>query len=167
MAKFNWKDDPVTFEIHPDGSFSINDRKVDEAEFAEAWLKVTGDKWDENARNSGVIDTGSSWGPTAFNSSSDTVTVTGGGGGGFASVGIGGNDGGWVVSDGGSIDLDPPHWGSAAVRFLGNTCGSCGRDEMEIVESEFDDGGWEITNKLLCNSCSHERLDVFRFHHYE
>ena len=57
---------------------------------------------------------------------------------------------------------DPTGWN------LGMLCGDCGREnEAEVVFMEMEDNQWEITVKRLCNSCSHERLDIYRFHHYE
>lgn len=56
---------------------------------------------------------------------------------------------------------------ASAAPYRGVNCGACGRDEMERVFDEYDDDGYELTVKMACNSCSAERLDVYRFHHYE
>lgn len=76
-----------------------------------------------------------------------------------------------VVKDGAGNIVNPgfeAEWPEAsAAAYRGSNCGSCGRDEMERVFDEYDDDGYELTVKMACNSCSAERLDVYRFHHYE
>lgn len=89
----------------------------------------------------------------------------------YGGMGGGGGPDVIVVKDGAGNIVNPGfevEWPEAsAAAYRGSNCGSCGRDEMERVFDEYDDDGYELTVKMVCSSCSAERLDVYRFHHYE
>lgn len=135
-------------------SVSADMSPSDVAAFQKAWVGG-GNSLDNDGFSDDICVRGeSSLARTGMGDSARVVIAAGGGGGGAG--------GAWEAPP------RPAEWDEKnAARYRGAECGACGRDEVEEVYQEQDDDGYERVVKMVCSSCSHERLDVFRFHHYE
>lgn len=75
-------------------------------------------------------------------------------------------DWGWGSSTGDSSPWNRDR--SPALLCHGDTCGACGREGLaSVVTIELEADNYEVAVKRLCDSCDAERIDVYRFHHYE
>jgi hypothetical protein len=94
-----------------------------------------------------------------------------------ASWGAGGSGGGGLFSstdasghyDGPPIgSISNPGWEPDTRAFAAHVCLNCGQEDvMEVVLVDVEDQTREVAVKRVCESCTTDRIDVYRFDHYE